>query len=86
MVAKFNNIDATMDITFCIGEFTMELTIAGNPFHQKKDSDITFCKNCHAYVLNFKLFNKNIPKIDIEGLRLNPDFSFDFSLPTCIIG
>jgi hypothetical protein len=57
MIAKFNDGDSTMDITFCIGEFTLDITIAGNPFHHKPNTDIIFCKNCHAFVLNFKLFN-----------------------------
>jgi hypothetical protein len=75
-----------MDFTFYIGEFTVEFTVPGNPFHHKKDSDITFCKNCEAFVLNFKIFNQNLPKLDIDALRWQPDFDFDFSLPVCVIG
>jgi len=57
MIAKFNDVDSTMDITFNIGGFNLDITIAGNPFHMKPDTDIIFCKECHAFVLNFKLFN-----------------------------
>jgi len=85
MIAKWNEIDSTMDITFHIGEFTLEITKFGNPFHQKKDTGITFCKGCHAFVLNFSLFNQVIQLPQLEGLRLQPEFSFDFSLPTCPI-
>jgi hypothetical protein len=53
MIAKWNEVDSTMDISFYIGEFTLEITVFGNPFHHKKDTDITFCKGCHAFVLNF---------------------------------
>ena len=75
-----------MDISFYIGDFALEFTIDGNPFHGKLDSDITFCKGCHAFVLNFKIFNKilGLPEIQLPGLRL-PDFDFDFNLPVCPI-
>jgi len=75
-----------MDINIDLGGFNLEFTIAGNPFHHKNNSDIIFCKNCHAFVLNFMLFNKAINAPEIEGLRFDLDFDFDFSLPVCLIG
>jgi hypothetical protein len=73
-----------MDIIFHIGEFNVEFTISGNPFHHKPNSDIVFCKNCHAFVLNFQLFNQPLPSADIEGLRFSLDFPFE--RPVCTIG
>jgi hypothetical protein len=86
LIAKYIDLEASMDINIYIGDFNIAFTIAGNPFHHKNNSDIIFCKNCHAFVLNFKIFNKAISLPEIEGLRFDPDFNFDFSLPTCIIG
>jgi hypothetical protein len=84
LIAKFNLANQTTDISFCIGEFTLELTAAGNPFHHKKDTDIRFGSGIHAFVLNFKLFNQPIPKTDIEGLRF--ELEFPFERPVCTIG
>jgi len=88
MIAEFNSGDSTMDITFHIGDFSLEITVPGNPFHHKNNSDITFCKGCHAFILNFTLFNKTLPSLLIEGLRFPdwPDFDFDFNLPVCLFG
>jgi len=86
LIAKWSDVDATMDLTFHIGEFKVEFTINGNPFHHKQNSDITFGRNLDAFVLNFKIFNANLPKFDIDALRWDLDFDFDFSLPVCVIG
>jgi hypothetical protein len=83
-ITRWNDIDASMDIAFHIGEFQLDISIAGNPFHHKRDTDITFGKNMHAFVLNAKFFNQAIPKADIEGLRFS--FDFDFDRPVCLIG
>jgi hypothetical protein len=50
------------------------------------NSDIKFCAGCHAYVLNFKLFNQPIPKTDIEGFRFEPNFPFNLERPVCTLG
>jgi hypothetical protein len=84
LIVKYNLADQSTDITFCLGEFTLELTATGNPFHHKKDTDIKFCAGCDAFVLNFKLFNQPIPKSEVEGLRF--DFEFPFEQPVCTIG
>jgi hypothetical protein len=84
LLACWNAEDGTMDITFHMGEFSLEITKPGNPFHQRPNTDITIGKNLHGYILNFKLFNQVIQLPDIEGLRL-PDFNFDFNLPVCPI-
>jgi hypothetical protein len=86
LVAKWNEGDATMDIDFHIGEFELDITVPGNPFHQKKDTDIIFGKGIHAFVLNMKIFNQNLPKIEFDRFRWEPDFDFNFSLPVCNIG
>jgi hypothetical protein len=86
LIARWNDIDATMDITFHIGEFELGFTLSGNPFHHKKDTDIVFCKNCHAFILNAVFFNQPLQLPEIEGLRFEPNFPFDFSLPTCLFG
>jgi hypothetical protein len=85
-IAKWNDADASMEIDFHIGEFELNIIMPGNPFHQKNNTDIIFGKNIHAFVLNIKIFNQNIPRIDLEGLRFEPSFDFDFSLPVCNIG
>jgi hypothetical protein len=90
LISRYHEVDGTMDITFHIGEFQLEFTVAGNPFHHKKDTDIIFCPGCHAFVLNFKLFNQPIQLPDIEGLRFDPPqfggLPFDFNKPICAIG
>ena len=86
IVAKWFDASKTMDIKFYIGEFELDFSMNGNPFHHKNNSDIIFCKNCNAFVLNFKIFNQNLPKIEVDGLRWNLDFDFDFNLDVCAIG
>merc|ERR1712045_6472 len=40
LISRYHEADGTTDITFHIGEFQLEFTVAGNPFHHKKDTDI----------------------------------------------
>ena len=84
-ISRYMN-DASMDITLHVGAFEYAFSMAGNPFHHDHDADIIFCRGCNAFILNAKLFNQNIPRADIEGLRFDLDFEFDFNLPVCNIG
>jgi hypothetical protein len=56
-----------MDIDFHIGDFQLDITVAGNPFHQKNGTDIIFGKGLHAFVLNIKLFNQAITRPEIDN-------------------
>jgi hypothetical protein len=86
LIAKWISVDGTMDIDFHIGDFQLDITVAGNPFHQKNGTDIIFGKGLHAFVLNIKLFNQAITRPEIEINRFEPSFPFDFNLPVCTIG
>jgi hypothetical protein len=75
-----------MDFSVYVDLFELKLTVAGNPFHQKKDTDIQFGSRFHAFVLNNRWYNQPIQLPEMEGLKFQPDFDFDFNLPTCLFG
>jgi hypothetical protein len=84
--SRFMEGNGTMDFKFFANGLSYDFSIAGNPFHHSNNSDIIFGRDIHAFVLNAKLFNQNLPKADIEGLQFDIDFEFDFNLPVCLVG
>jgi len=85
-VACYNDVDASMDFNIYVDLFELKITIPGNPFHQMKDTAIQFGSRFHAFVLNNRFYNNQIKLPEIEDLKFNFDFNFDFSLPTCLFG